>query len=100
MENSQLIAVLKTFSAKEIRDFKRWLASPFHNQRKDVIQLFNYLIKNDHLNDKKYLAKEKIFKKIFPKEPYDDAKMRQTMHFLLKQVEDYILLLSSCKKMK
>ena len=90
MENSQLIAVLKTFSAKDIRDFKKWLASPFHNQSKDVVQLFEYLFKNDNLNKPKALKKDKVFQKIFPREKFDDARFRQTMHFLFKQIESFL----------
>ena len=90
MENTQLIAVLRTFSKKECREFSKWLCSPFFNQRKDVLDLFRYLTKADHLYEAKFLDKERVYKKVFPREPYDDAKMRQSIHFLLKQVESYL----------
>ncbi len=91
MENSHLIVILKTFSKKEQREFRKWLESPVHNQRDDVLLLFDYLTNNNHLDSEKYLKKEKVFGKLFPKEPYDDAKCRQTMHFLLKAVEEYLV---------
>ncbi len=91
MHSSQLVAILKTFSKKDIRAFKKWLISPFHNKRDDVYHLFTYLIKNDHLNKPDVITKERAFKVIFPKENYDDAKMRQTMHFLRKQVEAFLI---------
>ncbi len=91
MKNSQLIVILKTFSKKELRELKKWLDSPAHNQREDVLMLFEYLTSNTNLDNERYLKKEKVFGKIFPKEPYDDARLRQTMHFLLKAVEDYLL---------
>ena len=90
MQNSQLIAVLKTLTKKEGREFKKWLHSPFHNHRKDVIALYEYLQKNEHLHKNAALTKARIYSKIFPLQPFDDAKIRQTIHFLQKQLDDYL----------
>lgn len=91
MKNSRLAHILKTFSKKEVREFSKWLNSPVHNQREDVVLLFTYLIKRDYLQKDKYLQKERVFPEVYPKETYDDAKMRQAMFFLLKQVEDFLI---------
>jgi len=91
MKNSHLILTLGTFTKKELRELKKWLDSPVHNQREDVVLLFEYLTTNARLADEKYLKKEKIFRKIFPREPYDDARLRQTMHFWLKAIEEYLV---------
>lgn len=91
MHNSQLIIILQSFDKKEIRAFRKWLQSPIHNQRADVTDLFDYLMEANHLSGDKFLQKEKIFKKIFPKETFDDARIRQTMHFLLKTVEEFLI---------
>ncbi len=91
MEKSQLVAVLRSFSKKEIRDFRKWLQSPAHNLRDDVLELFEYLVGYEHLDNEKFLEKERVFRKIFPEETYDDAKLRQSMHFLLRAVEDFLV---------
>jgi hypothetical protein len=91
MYNSHLVAILKTFSRKEIRDYKKWLQSPIHNQRDDVVKLFEYLMTAGRLEKEKLLAKERVFTKIFPGEAFDDAKIRQTMHFLLKATEEFLI---------
>lgn len=91
MKNSYLIHVLESFSKKEIKEFKKWLSSPAHNQREDVEDLFSYLIASNHLKEEKYLQKERIFKKVFPKESFDDAKLRQTIHFLTKAMEEFLV---------
>lgn len=88
MQKSQLVNVLKTFSKKEIRDCRKWLHSPYHNQREDCIDLFEYLC--EHLQEDEFLDKERIYKKLFPKTPFDDARIRQTMYFLLKAIEDFL----------
>ena len=91
MENSRLVHILKTFSKKEIREFSKWLNSPAHNQREDVVLLFSYLTKRDYLQKDKFLKKERVFPAVYAKETYDDAKMRQVIFFLLKQVESFLV---------
>jgi hypothetical protein len=91
MESSHLILVLRTLSKKEERDLRKWLCSPVHNQREDVAQLFEYLMAGRHLWEEKFLRKERGFSRLFPDEPYDDAKLRQSMHFLLKAVEEFLI---------
>ncbi|MEL7220413.1 MAG: hypothetical protein AAGJ93_03780 [Bacteroidota bacterium] len=90
MKNSTLIRLLRTLDKKECREFTKWLASPFFNQRQDVVTLFRYLTDGNHLFEEKFLTKERIHKKIFPKVDFDDAKFRQTVHFLHKQLEHYL----------
>lgn len=91
MKKSQLIEVLKTLDKSEVREFKKWLQSPVHNQREDVVQLFDYLLHGNHLYEDKFLEKERVYRKIFGKAPYNDAKMRQTVHFLFRSLEEYLL---------
>lgn len=91
MKKSQLLHILKTFSPKEIREMRKWLHSPAHNQRQDVIQLFEYFFEDNHINKEDFLDKATVFSWIFSKQTYDDAKMRQTMFFLLKTTEDFLV---------
>ena len=91
MEKSHLVAILRTFSPTEERQFRKWLRSPLHNQREDVDTLFNYLTKNGRLQRPEQLTKAKVFKKLFPKQTFDDARLRQTIHFLFKAVEEFLI---------
>lgn len=91
MEKSRLVRILRTFSKKESRDFNKWLHSPAHNLRQDVKDLFSYLSSEGTLNKSKLLNKELIFKSIFPKETYNDAKMRQTVHFFMSALENFLV---------
>lgn len=91
MQGSQLIDILSGFSKKEVREFRKWLLSPMHNQREDVIALFDYLLEKEHLLDESKIEKAFVFKKLFPKTPYDDARMRQTMYFLQKCIEEFLI---------
>ncbi len=97
MKSSHIISILRIFTKKETRELRKWLSSPMHNQREDVIQLFEYLMMANHLEEEKFLKKERIFSKIFNNEPYDDAKLRQTIHFFTKAVEGYIVYKEQCE---
>jgi len=91
MKNSHLVTILQTFSKKEIREMRKWLHSPIHNQRQDVVDLFEYLVSSNHLTEDKFLQKDRIFRKVFPQEVFSDAKLRQSIHFLLKSIESYLI---------
>lgn len=90
MQKSVLVEILRSLSRKEMRDIHKWLLSPAHNQRQDVIKLFDYLGK--HLSgSEEVLAKEQAWRALFPAQAYDDAFMRQVMYFLLKAIEEYLV---------
>lgn len=91
MKKSHLIQALRSFSKKEIRDFRKWVQSPMHNQREDVVKLLEYLTTNDCLENDEKLDKELIFKYLFPKEKYDDAKIRQTMYFFSECIDAFLI---------
>jgi hypothetical protein len=91
MQNSQLILILSSLSKKENRELRKWLVSPIHNQRSDVVQLYEYLTSGNRLEDDKSLEKERIYRKLYPKEAYDDARMRQVIHFLQESTEEYLI---------
>ncbi len=90
MKKSNLISILRTFDRKEIREFRKWLNSPAHNQRQDVIDLYEYLMTGRHLSDEKFLKKQRAFKAVFPAKPFNDSEMRQTIHFLYKVMEEFL----------
>ena len=97
MEKTRLIEVLRSFDKKELRELKKWLHSPMHNQREDVRLLYTYLIDGKRLHKDHLLDREKVFKVLYPGEGYDDAKMRQVGHFFMKAMEAYLIYSSTIK---
>ena len=91
MENSLLAGILKALTPAEQRRLKKWVRSPAHNQRQDCIDLLEYLLENDRLHKPHLLDKERLFQRLFPNEPYEDARLRQTIHFLTKTVEGFLI---------
>ncbi len=90
MQKSVLTEIVRSLEKKEIRELNKWLQSPAHNQRQDVIKLFDFLAKNLPNGDEG-AEKAKAWKAVFPSQPYDDAYMRQVMYFLLKAIEEYLV---------
>jgi hypothetical protein len=93
MQKSVLSEIIRSLEKKEIRELNKWLLSPAHNQRQDVIKLFEFLVKNLPNGDEG-AEKSKAWKFVFPAEPYDDAYLRQVMYFLLKAIEEYLVFVN------
>ena len=91
MQKSVLAEIVRSLSRKEVREVQKWLQSPAHNQRQDVVRLFEHLVKNSAQPEEKGIEKERAWSAIFPNQAYDDAYMRQVMYFLLKVLEEYLV---------
>lgn len=91
MIKSRLFAVFTALSAAEKAGLRKFVCSPYHNAREDVIELFDFLIHN--YRNPEMLEKELAFKAIFPlASTYDDFKLRQAMTFLLRLIEKFLIL--------
>lgn len=90
MIKSSLIAAIKTFSQKEIKEFGEFVNSPFFNKNANVIKLYEIIRKTYPDFEPSRLEKEKVFKKIFPSNPYKDSTMRLLMYYLFEVVEKFL----------
>lgn len=88
---SKLIALLKSFSAEDISEFKKYLKSPINNTQKKVIQLFEIFSKFFPELDSDQLGKENIYKKLFPGKPYTESTLTNLMFGLTKAAEGYLI---------
>jgi len=94
MKDSKLIQQLKILNEVELKRFYLFLRSPYFTKSKDVVKLFEF-VRKFHPNFKdKLLEKARIFKKLFPKEPYSDIKLRNLQAKLSKIVESYLIQIS------
>lgn len=90
MKNTQLALLLSTLSSKEVIALKKWINSPFFNQRTDVIQLLDFYLKH-YKKHQEAPAKTKAFSHLFPNESYNDHKIRMVISFLNKQTEQFLI---------
>ncbi|RPI17545.1 MAG: hypothetical protein EHM58_08710 [Ignavibacteriae bacterium] len=90
MIKSKLFEILKTFTAEELKGFRDFVHSPFHNRNKKVRILYEIIKKYipDFEND--MLKKEKLYRLLYPGKPYNDVVMRILISDLLKLSEEYL----------
>lgn len=91
MQDSKIIGLLKNLDAKEFRLFHKYLRSPFFNYSAAIISLYENLRKYYPDFDHPALDRQKVFKKVFPKEEYQDKKMRNLLHEMYAHVENFIV---------
>ncbi len=85
--NYKLYDSVATLSDQEIRQLRKMLKSPFFTTREDVKKLFNVLVKWS-LKEQPFPSQSIIFQQVFPKEKYNDLKLRGTMSDLLELIEE------------
>lgn len=91
MQDSKLISLLKTFDENTLAELKKFVASPFHNEQKKVISLYQILHKLAPTYQKPNIEKEYIWKQIYHKEAYNDIRIRRLMTDLLRVCEAFII---------
>jgi hypothetical protein len=85
MENSTILALVRAIPAGEVREVRKFLLSPFFNQRQDVIALFDYLAIGGSP------TREGAWKAAFGKgSELDLPKLRLVMSYLHKLLEQYL----------
>ena len=90
MVNSKFIDIIKTFSQAELKQFRDFLRSPFHNTNKNVIKLFEILRKCANEYNSPQLKKENLFKKLYPGKKYNDVVMRILISDSLRLSEEFL----------
>ena len=92
MKKSQLIEVLKSLSEREMKALSKYLASPYFDKRRGVMQLYEHIAAALRANDVAVLDKKHTYKKLFPNQAYKDVELRLIMSGLLRQVEGFLAM--------
>ncbi len=90
MLKSKVIEVLKTFSQAEIKSFRNYINSPFHNSNRKVLKLYELIRKHYPELNSKQLEKETLFKKLYPAKKYSDIVMRILISDMLRLAEEFL----------
>ena len=91
MRNIKLISILKSFDTREIRIFQQFVDSPYFNQDKQLGRLLSLLLRRlDDQGSSKEL-KEFLHTRLFPKETYDDKRIRYLFSNLSQLAEQFLL---------
>ncbi|MEZ4888928.1 MAG: hypothetical protein R3E32_29650 [Chitinophagales bacterium] len=98
MYKDKLVQFLKTLPAKELKELKKYIESPFHNnnRRDKVLQLFDCLYAH-HSNDFTHskLQEINVFETLFPHKNYESKRDKQQFsnikNQLMNLVKDFLL---------
>lgn len=96
MIKSKLIQLYTCLNSSELEAFHKWLKSPLHNIDPDLTKLFIY-ISSRRVLSKTSLDKKRVFKQLFPNQPYKDLKLRRLMSKGVSNLENFVHFLMSKK---
>ncbi len=88
MHNSRLLQLFEHLREQEFRELKQFVRSPFHNQREDVVQLFDFLRRNRD----RALQPEQLFAAAYPGRPFDARQLTYVQSYLLQVIEEYFTI--------
>lgn len=91
MNNSKLIEILKTFSKQELKEFENFLSSPFFKKQRNLVPLFKLLKQSFPEFNASSVEKEKLYKKLYPGEKYNDQIMRTLSSEMVKMAEEFLV---------
>lgn len=97
MQNTSLARILTSMDKNELKEFEKFVNTPFFIGRKKAIELFKILKKHHPDFNSPKLEKHTLFEKLYPGEEYNDTLMRKLISELYKSVERYFAYLNFMK---
>lgn len=89
MHNNISIELVRTFSEDDVKNFDEYISCPLFNKRKELIKLYNIIIKCRPEFTDSVLQREKLFKKLYPKSRYSEQTLRTRMTELAGLIRGY-----------
>lgn len=92
MLSDKLVNLLKSFSKTDLNRFEKYLISPFFNENKEQIKLFQMLNKyiRDPEQDLTQIKKLEVWQKLFQKKKYNDVLFRRICSDLTQMALNYL----------
>lgn len=86
MLNSRLITLLKTFSKQEMKDFGKFISSPYFSTGRNLKPLYNVLKKYYPSFHSPHFTNENIFKKVNPGKKYEKQRSSHALGVLISEM--------------
>jgi hypothetical protein len=90
MLSSKLYYILSSFTADDLKEFGKFIHSPFFNSSKNTEKFYDEMKKNKFKFDNKALNQENIYKAIFPNKKFNNGMWRNIISDMSKQAEDFL----------
>ena len=98
MENTKLISLLKTLDKNEIKEFGKFIVSPFHLKDRTMKPFFEAIMKYYPDFESPKFTRENIYESLYPGKKYDDAVIRKLSSYLYKMGEEFLVYKAFEKK--
>ncbi len=98
IRSSKMIQLLEVLSPLEMKRFKKFLESPFHNTNKQLIKLFGLIKKFHPTYNSAQLTKEKLYEKLFGKGTYRQQRMNDLIYDFRQAIEDFLIVSDTLEK--
>ncbi|MBK8427469.1 MAG: hypothetical protein IPL27_16510 [Lewinellaceae bacterium] len=89
MQHSFLFQVFQGVAPEEFARLRKFLQSPAHNRRSDVVRLFDWLVVQRQQISPVWDKKSAFFA-VYPTEPYDADQFNLSMRYLLDLIEHFL----------
>ncbi len=86
MQKTKLVTLLKTFSKEEMKEFEKFVLSPYFSQRRNLKKLYDVLKKHHPSFSSPDFTEEKIFRKINPGKKYEKKKSNHHLQVLVSEM--------------
>lgn len=80
MKKSKLITLFKTFSKDEMKEFGKFISSPYFSTGRNIKPLYNLLCKFHPLYNASAFTEEKIFRRLYPGKKFNEKKSLHAIH--------------------
>ena len=92
MYNSTLIHLFKSLDRNDRRQLRKFVRSPYFNNREDVIALYDYIDKYIDTGGAPKMAKEKAFASVYKKQTFDVDMFYYPMSYLTQIIQKYLAI--------
>lgn len=88
--NKKLLFLLKSFSDKELKEFKKLVSSPLYTERKNYVYIVNELVKMTGRDSRKFSLQE-FYSKIYPGKRFSPQTVKNRLSELFKLAEEFLI---------
>lgn len=86
MQKNKLVTLLRTFSKQEMKDFEKFVSSPYFSKGRNLKPLYNVLKKYHPSFDSPHFTGEKIFTRINPGKKYDKKRSGHALQVMVSEM--------------
>jgi hypothetical protein len=92
LNNSKLVNVLRTLTKSEMKEFEKFISSPYYNRGRNYIPFFSQLKKFHPRFDDEKMTPEYIYAKMHPAKKFNKQIIWNLSSHMLNMAEEFLLL--------